>query len=61
MMNTPQPIRAAPSGALIALPQGTFFSTAMTAPSTSIQPTLPVPTANISNIRAQQQPTQKTP
>ncbi len=38
-----------------------FFSTAMIAPSTSIQPTLPVPTANISSISAQQQPTQKTP
>jgi len=38
-----------------------FFSTAITAPSTSIQPMLPTPTPNISNISDQQQPTQKSP
>src|SRR3712207_7331703 len=37
-------------------PQGMFFSTAITAPSTSIQPRLPTPRANISSINDQQQP-----
>jgi len=38
-----------------------FFSTAMTAPSASIQPTPPVPTTNISSIIAQQHPTRSAP
>jgi hypothetical protein len=33
----------------------------MTAPNTNIQATFPTPTANIKSIKAQQQPTQKTP
>ena len=49
---------APPSGADRRRPQGWFFSKAMTSPSSSIQPRLPVPTTNISNINAQQQPTQ---
>jgi hypothetical protein len=43
------------------LPQRTYFSAAMIAPSASIQPTLPVPTENISWIGSQQQPMQNAP
>ncbi len=50
--------RASPSGALSRRPQGRFYSTALTAASSSIQPTLPMPTTNIKSISAQQQPTQ---
>ena len=50
-----------PSGALRRRPQGTFFSIAITAPSTSIQPRFPTPTANIKSISDQQQPRQKRP
>ena len=60
-MKTPQHIKPSPSGALIFLPQGIFFSMAITAPSASIQPTFPTPTPNIKSISAQQQPTQKMP
>jgi hypothetical protein len=38
-----------------------FFSTAITAPSISIQAIFATPTANINNIKAQQQPMQKIP
>jgi hypothetical protein len=51
-------IAATPSGALSTRPQGAFFSIAMVAPSASIQPTLPVPTTNISGMIGQQQPMQ---
>ena len=47
-----------PSGVLSLAPIGWFFSSAITAPSTSIQPMLPVPTTNITSMSAQQQPTQ---
>jgi hypothetical protein len=60
-MTLAQPSRPTPSGALSRRPQETFFSMAMTAPSASIQPTLPVPTTNISSMIAQQQPTQNIP
>ncbi len=52
---------ATPSGALRCRPQARFFSMAITAASSSIQPRLPAPTANISSISAQQQPTQNSP
>ena len=52
---------ATPSGLPMNFPKRKFFSAAMIAPSASIQPTLPVPIANISNMSAQQQPMQKTP
>ena len=58
---TLHPTKAMPSGALIFFPHGMFFSTAITAPNASIQPTLPTPTTNISNIRDQQHPTQNSP
>jgi hypothetical protein len=60
-MIAPQPSKARPNGALSFRPHGMFFSTAMIAPSASIQPTFPTPTPNIKSINAQQQPTQKTP
>ena len=43
------------------LPQGMFFSTAITVPKANIQPKLPMPTTNISSINDQQQPTQNSP
>ena len=52
---------ATPTGALSRRPHGRFFSAAMTSPSASIQPTLPVPTTNMISISAQQQPTQNAP
>ena len=57
----PHASNAAPTGALSRRPQRTFFSTAMSSARISIQTRLPAPTANINNISAQQQPTQKTP
>src|SRR4051812_49072301 len=60
-ISTPHPSSRMPSGALSLRPHGMFFSKAITAPSTSIHPTLPVPTANMRNMSAQQQPTQKSP
>ena len=57
----PHVSKATPTGALSLRPQGIFFSMAMSAPRPSIQPTLPMPTANIKSIKAQQQPTQKIP
>ena len=51
-------MRAEPSGWLSQRPHAVFFSIAIVAPSASIQPTLPVPTMNISSMIAQQQPTQ---
>ena len=58
-----RPARASPSpsGVRRRRPQGRFFSAAMTAASTSIQPRLPVPTTNMRSISAQQQPTQNRP
>ena len=56
-----QPSRPSPSGVRRRRPHGRFFSAAISAASTSIQPRLPVPTTNIRSISAQQQPTQKTP
>ena len=53
--------KAKPSGWLSCRPQGAFFSNAMIAPSTSMYPTLPVPTTNISSMIAQQHPTQNAP
>jgi hypothetical protein len=53
--------RSHPKGALRRRPHGKFFSSAITAPSSSIQIRLPVPTRNISAIRDQQQPTQNKP
>ena len=50
-----------PKGALSRRPQGMFLSTAMTAPSANIHPTLPMPTTNISSISDQQHPRQKSP
>src|SRR5207249_2329976 len=50
-----------PSGVLSCRPQDTFFSSAITAPSPSIQARLPTPTANISSMSSQQQPTQNSP
>jgi hypothetical protein len=60
-IKTPDASKATPTGALSLRPQGIFFSIAISAPRASIQPTLPMPTANIKSIKAQQQPTQKTP
>jgi hypothetical protein len=60
-MSAPQPIKTIPNGALSFRPHGMFFSTAMTEPNASIQPTFPMPTPNINSINAQQQPTQKIP
>ncbi len=57
----PHPSRKTPSGALRRRPQGMFLSTAITAPSTSIQAIFATPTANINNIKPQQQPMQKIP
>ena len=50
-----------PRGVLSRRPQGMFLSTAMTAPSPNIHPTLPMPTTNISSMSDQQHPTQKSP
>ena len=55
------PISPRPIGSRSRVPPGRFFSAAISAASASIQPTLPMPTTNISSISAQQQPTQKTP
>ena len=56
------PARSAqPSGRLNHRPRVAFFSIAITAPKASIQPTLPVPTTNISSMTAQQHPTQNMP
>src|SRR5437870_1743154 len=60
-ISNPIASRPIPSGALRLLPQLAFFSTAITPPSSSIQPRLPTPKANISSMIDQQQPTQKTP
>src|ERR1700757_4979089 len=49
-----------PIGGLSRRPQGKFFSSAITAPRSSIHARLPVPTRNISSISDQQQPTQKS-
>ncbi len=58
---SPHPSRTTPSGVLSRRPQGMFFSTAITIPSTSIHPIFPIPMANISSIKDQQQPIQKIP
>lgn len=42
-------------------PPTMFFSIAINIPNTSIQPIFPAPIGNISNIKAQQHPTQKIP
>src|SRR5208283_394244 len=53
--------RSHPKGVLRRRPHGRFFSNAITAPSSSIQIRLPVPTRNITAISDQQQPTQNKP
>ena len=50
-----------PIGADSRRPQGAFFSMAITPPSAIIQSRLALPTANMSSINAQQQPTQYAP
>lgn len=60
-MMADQDSSAIPSGLLRRRPQGMFFSIAIMAASRSIQPRLPVPSANINSISAQQQPTQNRP
>jgi prophage maintenance system killer protein len=53
--------RMPPRGRLSRPPHLVFFFSAITAPSSSIQPRLAVPTTNISSMIAQQHPTQKSP
>ena len=60
-MTPAQMIRPAPSGRLSFVPYEAFFSIAMMTSSISIQPTLPVPATNISNMIAQQHLTQNSP
>src|SRR5262249_39101899 len=49
------------SGRLSRAPQRAFFSSAVSAPSASIQPILPLPRTNSRSMIAQQQPTQNQP